>query len=69
MIRIRTLTLAGALVAAAGSTLVAQSLDSRVSSAPDGRVMFSFAARPGVCWGGPWRATISTARNWRDCFP
>jgi len=59
MIRIPSLTLAAALVAAAGSTLAAQSLDSRVSSAPDGRVMFSFAARPGVCGNG--RTYYSTA--------
>jgi len=35
----------------------AQNLAQRVSSAPDGRVMFSFAARPGVCGNG--RGSIS----------
>lgn len=52
MIRISTATLAAALVAAAAPILAGQSLQSRVNSAPDGRVQFSFAARPGVCGNG-----------------
>jgi HEAT repeat protein len=51
---------AAALVAAAGSALPAQSLASRVNSAPDGRVQFEFAARPGVCGG---RTYIQTGPN------
>ena len=48
------LSLAAALVAAAGAAGAAgaQSLESRINSAPDGRVQFSFAARPGVCGNG-----------------
>ncbi|HEY4217961.1 MAG TPA: HEAT repeat domain-containing protein [Gemmatimonadaceae bacterium] len=41
----------GALSAVA-ATAAAQSIASRVSGAPDGRVQFSFAARPGVCGNG-----------------
>ncbi len=52
MIRVSRLSLAAALVAAAAPTLAAQSLESRVNSAPDGRVQFSFPARPGVCGNG-----------------
>jgi len=51
---------AAALVAAAGSALQAQSLASRVNNAPDGRVQFEFAARPGVCGG---RTYIQTGPN------
>ena len=40
--------LAGAAIQSAG----AQSLADRVNNAPDGRVQFSFAARPGVCGNG-----------------
>jgi HEAT repeat protein len=47
------------LALAVTSTAGAQSLESRVNSAPDGRVMFSFAARPGVCGNG--RTYYSTA--------
>ena len=52
MSRISSLTLAAALVAAAAPTVVAQSLEQRIDAAPDGRVQFSFAARPGVCGNG-----------------
>lgn len=51
---------AGAICLALGATPApgsAQSLAQRVSSAPDGRVIFSFAARPGVCGNG--RGSIS----------
>ena len=43
------------------STAVAQNIASRVSSAPDGRVAFTFAARPGVCGNG--RSYIQTGPN------
>ncbi len=43
---------AALVCAAAAPALAAQSLESRVNAAPDGRVMFSFAARPGVCGDG-----------------
>lgn len=46
------IALAAAFVAAAGRQTAAQSLESRINSAPDGRVQFSFAARPGVCGNG-----------------
>lgn len=36
----------------ASSVAHGQSLSSRVAAAPDGRVQFSFAARPGVCGNG-----------------
>lgn len=52
MIRFASYRMAAALVAAAAPALAAQSLENRVSSAPDGRVQFSFAARPGVCGNG-----------------
>lgn len=52
MIRVSRFSLAAALVAAAAPALVAQSLESRVNSAPDGRVQFSFSARAGVCGNG-----------------
>ncbi len=38
--------------AGSASLAAAQSISSRVSAAPDGRVQFSFAARPGVCGNG-----------------
>jgi hypothetical protein len=53
---------AAALVAAVAPSLAtagAQSLESRVNSAPDGRVQFTFAARSGVCGNG--RTYYSTA--------
>jgi hypothetical protein len=62
MSRISHLMLAAALVAAAAPTAPtanAQSLESRVNSAPDGRVEFSFTARPGVCGNG--RSYYSTS--------
>lgn len=57
---------AAALLAAAGQTLQAQtqqsqSIANRVSSAPDGRVQFTFAARPGICGNG--RSYIQTGPN------
>jgi hypothetical protein len=57
---------AAAIVAAAGQTLPAQtqqsqSIANRVSSAPDGRVQFTFAARPGTCGNG--RSYIQTGPN------
>jgi HEAT repeat protein len=41
-----------ACTAAIRAPLSAQSIASRVDAAPDGRVQFSFAARPGVCGNG-----------------
>jgi hypothetical protein len=64
MIRLHRLSAAAALVAASGSALSAlsaQSLESRVNSAPDGRVQFNFAARAGVCGNG--RSYIQTGPN------
>ncbi|HVX41551.1 MAG TPA: hypothetical protein VHB25_18475, partial [Gemmatimonadaceae bacterium] len=61
MIRARSLRIAALLCAAAAPTLAAQSLESRVHAAPDGRVAFSFAARPGVCGDG--RTYIQTGPN------
>jgi HEAT repeat protein len=60
MNRTRTLIAAAATLAAVGSA-GAQSIEGRVSSAPDGRVQFSFAARPGVCGNG--RTYIQTGPN------
>jgi HEAT repeat protein len=56
--KITYLASAAALVAAA-SVSGAQSLESRINSAPDGRVQFNFAARAGVCGNG--RSYYSTA--------
>jgi len=50
MIRISHLPLATALVAAA--TSASAQLASRVDGAPDGRIQFTFASRPGVCGNG-----------------
>lgn len=62
MTRLAQLIVAAALVAAAGPAAPAQSgLEGRVNSAPDGRVMFSFAARPGICGNG--RTYIQTGPN------
>lgn len=61
MIRLKHLVGAAALVAAAGPVTNAQSLANRVNSAPDGRVQFSFASRPGVCGNG--RTYIQTGPN------
>lgn len=44
-----------------GSAARAQSLARRVASAPDGRVQFTFPARPGVCGNG--RTYIQTGPN------
>jgi HEAT repeat protein len=51
-------TLVAAGTVAAARAAAAQSIADRVSSAPDGRVEFSFAARPGVCGNG--RSFIQT---------
>jgi HEAT repeat protein len=61
MSRIRHIVAAAALVAAAGPSVGAQALADRVSSAPDGRVQFNFAARPGICGNG--RTYIQTGPN------
>ncbi len=50
-----------ASVAASAQTLTAQALESRVNNAPDGRVQFTFAVRPGVCGNG--RTYIQTGPN------
>jgi len=55
------LLLAAAIVAATVSSASAQGIGSRVDGAPDGRVQFSFAARPGVCGNG--RTYIQTGPN------
>jgi len=55
------LVAAATLVVAAGSAAQGQSLANRVSAAPDGRVQFTFAARPGVCGNG--RTYIQTGPN------
>ncbi|HEV8234328.1 MAG TPA: hypothetical protein VGP84_06995, partial [Gemmatimonadaceae bacterium] len=61
MTRIGHLIAAAALVAVAGPSARAQSLAGRVDAAPDGRVQFSFAARPGICGNG--RTYIQTGPN------
>lgn len=48
-------------VLASTSPARAQSLARRIASAPEGRVQFSFAARPGVCGNG--RSYIQTGPN------
>lgn len=55
------LALAAVIAASIAPKLRAQSLASRVDAAPDGRVQFSFAARPGVCGNG--RTYIQTGPN------
>src|SRR4051812_6329314 len=60
----RTLAASCALalgVVSLGPAARAQSLARRVASAPDGRVQFSFPARPGVCGNG--RSYIQTGPN------
>ena len=61
MMRAHTLRIAAILCAAAAPAAGAQSLESRVNAAPDGRVSFSFAARAGVCGDG--RTYIQTGPN------
>jgi HEAT repeat protein len=61
MTRIGHLIAAAALVAVAGPSARAQSLAGRVDAAPDGRVQFNFAARPGICGNG--RTYIQTRPN------
>src|SRR6185369_7482582 len=60
MMRAKHLIAAATLFVAAGPA-AGQSIASRVSSAPDGRVQFNFAARPGVCGNG--RTYIQTGPN------
>ena len=59
MNRIAHLPLAAALVAAAANA--SAQIASRVDGAPDGRVQFTFASRPGVCGNG--RTYIQTGPN------
>ena len=59
MIRTSHLSLAAALVAAAANAPA--QIASRVDGAPDGRVQFTFASRPGVCGNG--RTYIQTGPN------
>jgi hypothetical protein len=47
MNRFGSFQLAAAILAAAAPTLCAQGIASRVDGAPDGRVQFTFASRPG----------------------
>ncbi|HEY9225245.1 MAG TPA: HEAT repeat domain-containing protein [Gemmatimonadaceae bacterium] len=61
MIRASRSLAAATLVVAAGSAAQSQSLASRVNGAPDGRVQFTFAARPGICGNG--RTYIQTGPN------
>jgi len=58
---VKHLVVAAALVAAAAPAASAQALGAKVNSAPDGRVQFSFASRPGVCGNG--RSYIQTGPN------
>ena len=57
----RYLIAAALSAAAAAAPAHAQSLADRVNGAPDGRVEFAFAARPGVCGDG--RTFIQTSPN------
>jgi len=61
MTRASTQLLAAALVAAASPALSAQAIAGRVDGAPDGRVQFTFASRPGICGNG--RTYIQTGPN------
>jgi HEAT repeat protein len=61
MNRASTQLIAAALVAAATPALCAQGIGSRVDGAPDGRVQFTFASRPGICGNG--RTYIQTGPN------
>jgi hypothetical protein len=60
MIRTSRSLIAATLVAAA-APLAAQGIASRVDGAPDGRVQFTFASRPGICGNG--RTYIQTGPN------
>lgn len=57
----RAWVIAAALTASISARSRAQSLASHIDAAPDGRVQFSFAARPGVCGNG--RSYIQTGPN------
>jgi len=61
MNRFGSFQLAAAILAAAAPTLCAQGIASRVDGAPDGRVQFTFASRPGICGNG--RTYIQTGPN------
>lgn len=56
-----TWVLAAAISASVVTQSPAQSLAPRIDAAPDGRVQFEFAARPGVCGNG--RSYIQTGPN------
>jgi len=73
-----SLVLIGVAVA---SPVQGQSLTRRVASAPEGRVQFSFAARPGVCgngrtyiqtgpnsFSGSWVGSVDDARRMDPCI-
>lgn len=57
----RALALAAVITVSVAGMSRAQSLASRIDAAPDGRVQFNFAARPGVCGNG--RTYIQTGPN------
>ena len=61
MSRSRALAITAAIAAFMPMQSHAQSLASRIDAAPEGRVQFSFAARPGVCGNG--RSYIQTGPN------
>jgi hypothetical protein len=59
-----------ALAARPTASVLAQSVASRVSAAPDGRVHMSYAARSGVCGNGRNIQTFSSNNEWMsDCEP
>jgi HEAT repeat protein len=58
---VKQLLTAAAIVAVAGPAARSQAVAGRVNGAPDGRVQFTFAARPGVCGNG--RSYIQTGPN------
>ena len=57
----RAWALAAVITVSVAGVSRAQSLASRIDAAPDGRVQFTFAARPGVCGNG--RTYIQTGPN------
>jgi HEAT repeat protein len=61
MSHLRPTIFAATFAAASAQALAAQALADRVNSAPDGRVQFTYAARPGVCGNG--RTYIQTGPN------
>src|SRR5262245_18350132 len=75
MTPVRHLVATATLVVAVGSAAESQSLANRVSGAPEGRVQFTFAARPGVCGNGrtyiqtgPNSYTVNCYGNWNDAM-